>query len=243
MDIPIPSPSPLEAVWRAAPIPAGREGLTRARIVGAAIALADAEGLGAVSMSRVAKALGFTTMSLYRHVASKDELLLHMQDEAVGPPPAAVDDGDWRGALERWAWETVTRLRAHPWILAVLPQLGPPATPHQLAWLERGLRALRDVPLREHEKLFVLLSVNAHTFGDLTFHATGEGVAAGPDVYAEVFSRHLDPERFPALLTAAAAGAFAEGPDPDAERDEMFAFGLERLLDGVARLVDERTAG
>lgn len=139
----------------------------------AAIEIADAEGLDAVSMSRVAKALGFTPMSLYRHVGSKEELLLHMQDVAVGPPPAELDpapDAGWRECVERWAWATVRRMRAHPWILQTVPMPGPPATPNQPTWLEYGLRALRPTPLAEPEKLYVILMLNAHTFGDLTFH-------------------------------------------------------------------------
>ncbi|WP_181782817.1 TetR/AcrR family transcriptional regulator [Pseudonocardia pini] len=232
--------SPLEAVWKASPYDGAREGLSLGRIVAAAITLADAEGLAAVSMSRVAKALGFTTMSLYRHVASKEELILHMQDVAVGPPPTTFDpaaDEDWRTGVERWAWGTVERLRAHPWILQTLPILGPPATPNQLTWLEYGLRTLRATPLLEPEKLQVILLINAHVFGDATFH---DAEVADDDSYETLFARYLDPGRFPAVIAAFSGGAFAEGPDPATDRDEQFRFGLERILDGVAQLIGSR---
>ncbi|MCF7550037.1 TetR/AcrR family transcriptional regulator [Pseudonocardia sp. WMMC193] len=227
----------LEAVWTARPD--DREGLSLGRIVAAAIALADAEGLAAVSMARIAKALGFTTMSLYRHVGSKEELILHMQDAAVGPPPEreTEPDEDWRPAVERWAWGTCARMRAHPWILQTLPVLGPPATPHQLTWLEHGLRALRATPLSEPEKLQVILLINAHVFGDVIF--AGAEVA-DDDSYERLFTTHLDPGRFPALIAAFTGGAFAETDDPEGDRDSRFAFGLTRILDGVAQLIGSR---
>jgi AcrR family transcriptional regulator len=228
----------LEAVWTAKPD--DREGLSRGRIVAAAITLADADGLGAVSMAKVAKALGFTTMSLYRHVGSKEELILHMQDVAVGPPPAELDpapEEGWRAAVERWARATSARTRAHPWILQTLPLLGPPATPHQLTWLEYGLRALRPTPLTEPEKLQVILLIEAHIFGDVTF--SGAEVADDGS-YETLFAKHLDPARFPALVQAFVGGAFAETEDPEADRDAQFAFGLTRILDGVAQLIESR---
>jgi AcrR family transcriptional regulator len=232
--------SPLEAVWKAGPDEGSREGLSLGRIVAAAIALGDAEGLGAVSMSRVAKTLGFTTMSLYRHVGSKEELLLHMQDAAVGPAPEVLDPtpGEgWRTGLERWAWHTVAAMRAHPWMVQTLSLLGPPATPNQLTLLEYGLRTLTDTPLTEGEKLQVILMINAHTFGDLTFH---DAEVADDDTYETLFARYLDPARFPAIIAAFTGGAFAETADPESDRDEQFRFGLDRILDGVAQLIESR---
>ena len=237
--------TPLEAVWQATPEEGAREGLSLGRIVAAALALGDAEGLAAVSMSRVAKALGFTPMSLYRHVGSKEELLLHMQDRAVGPPPPGLDPPpgqDWRTGLELWAWHTVAAMRAHPWIVQTLSILGPPATPNQLTWLEYGFRALAGTPLSEAEKLQVILMINAHTFGDLTFHdaEVADSRGEGGGGYELLFSRYLDPARFPALIAAFTGGAFAAGDDPQVDRDEQFRFGLDRILDGVAQLIGSR---
>ena len=98
---------------RERPEPARKRGLTVDRVVTAAVALADAEGIDAVSMSRVAERLGFTTMSLYRHVRSKDELVLLMVNEAAGEPDEYVD-GDWRARLEQWSWDLLTRLPTIP---------------------------------------------------------------------------------------------------------------------------------
>ena len=77
--------------------------LSLEEIVATAVRIADEEGLEAVSMARVAKALGFTTMSLYRYVPSKADLLTHMQDAALGPlPEDRVRDVDWRAGLTEW---------------------------------------------------------------------------------------------------------------------------------------------
>lgn len=234
----------LAALWdehgRSAAPP--RPGLSRARIVDVAVELADADGLAALSMGKVAARLGFTTMSLYRHVASKDELLLLMQDAAVGPPPPVEPSRGWRAGLERWAWDVLARFRAHPWILQTLPMFGPPATPHQLAWLERGLAALAAVPLGEGEKVSTILLIDTHVFGDLQFAAFDEPTAAGaadPAAYGALLAG-LDRERFPAVHRAVEGGAFAPGPDPAGERDADFAFGLARILDGVEQLLGDR---
>src|SRR5262245_42452250 len=86
-----------------------RVALSRSAIVRAAIEVADAEGLEAISMQRIAGELGFTKMSLYRHVANKDELIGLMVDNAVGDPPdVSAIPGDWRARLE----EVVRRLTA-----------------------------------------------------------------------------------------------------------------------------------
>src|SRR3954470_17526755 len=83
-----------------------KPGLSLARIVAAGVGVADAGGLGAVSMNRVAKELGASAMSLYRYVDSKDELLALMIDAALGTVPRLPAEADWRARLERWAWGT-----------------------------------------------------------------------------------------------------------------------------------------
>src|SRR5438105_13318066 len=93
-----------------------KPGLSLERIVLAAIAIADAEGLSAVSMQRVAAECGFTTMSLYRYVPSKNELLDLMIDTAVGQPPKLHEiPGGWRPKLAEWAWQTWSGFHQHPW--------------------------------------------------------------------------------------------------------------------------------
>lgn len=241
------SDSPIALAWQrwSTPQQEPRHGLSVGRIVQAAIDLADADGLAAVSMGRVAKSLGFTTMSLYRHVRSKDELLLLMQD-AVGPPPEPLDDpGDhaagWRAGLERWAWAILAIFRRHPWMLQTVSMFGPPATPNQLTWLDRGLQCLAGTPLSEGEKLNVMLLIDAHVFSDLQFAAFPDAPPPGTapaDGYPTILSGLLDAEHFPALHRALTGGAFDDQSGPG--RDEFFTFGLARILDGVESLIAAR---
>jgi AcrR family transcriptional regulator len=233
-------PASIEAAWgrRARPTKGPRPGLSLERIVGAAVGLAASEGLGAVSMSRVAAELGSSPMSLYRYVAAKDELLALMVDAAVGaPPPAAPGGEDWRAGLSRWAWAYHDALRRHPWVVRI-PISGPAVTPNATAWLEDGLRSLRDTGLAEPEKLSVMLLVSGYVRNEATLTAD-IGAAAGGEImpgWGRLLTQLTDADAFPALHAALGSEAFAQDDDPDDE----FAFGLERVLDGIGVLVDRR---
>lgn len=220
-------PRALRALWQHDDAPRRSRGLTRDAIVAAAIELADADGLGALSMARLAERLGCGTMSLYRHVASKDELVTFMLSAGPGPPPQTISDSDWRGALENWAdglWDVYHR---HPWILQAA-SMGPPVDPGQLAWLDAGLATLAPTGLSERDKLAAIMAVLHFTRG-----AAAIDVEAGQSdtgLFLRVIGRLLDRDRFPALSTAVAAGVFDGDDNPLAE----FHSGLNQLLDGIA---------
>jgi len=220
-----------------------KPGLTLDRIVDAAVELAVLDGIKGVSMSRVAERLGVSTMGLYRYVASKDELLLLMVDAAWGPSPTERIPGEtWRQGLTRWARTQRARLHAHPWILAI-PIAAPPATPNEVGWMEDGLAALAGTGLSGQEKLSVILLVSGYVRNEASLMA-GLAAAASSDEalrqimtrYGDVLRRVTDPDRHPAIHQVLASGAFEDDDDPDAE----FAFGLERVLDGVEALVRAR---
>src|SRR5580658_368521 len=100
-------PAGIAAAWgvRERPHKGPKPALSLSRIVDAAVRVADADGLDAVSMGRVARELGAAPMSLYRHLSAKEELLELMVDAAWGDPPAAPAAGEeWRAGLARWAW-------------------------------------------------------------------------------------------------------------------------------------------
>jgi AcrR family transcriptional regulator len=231
-------PASLAQAWgrRARPSKGPKPGLSLERIVEAAVSVADDEGLGAVSMGRVASALGSSPMSLYRYVGAKDELLALMVDAALGPvaPPG---EAGWRDELSRWAWAYHDALRRHPWVLQV-PMGAPPVTPHLTAWLEHGLRALGDTGLPEAEKLSVLLLLSGYVRNAASL-AADLGASAGGQImpsWGAMLGRLTEPEDFPALHAALGSEAFAQDDDPDDE----FVFGLERVLDGIAALVAAR---
>ncbi|WP_194420466.1 TetR/AcrR family transcriptional regulator [Microbacterium abyssi] len=204
------------------------------KIVEAAVELADADGIGAVSMAAVAARLGFTPMSLYRYVTAKDDLLLLMQEEATGLPPEEhrQEDG-WRAKL-RALFEAQARLYlAHPWLLSI-PITGSPITPSSSAWLDAALESLDGTPLDEGDRLAVALAVTgaARWYGIVIAGYAQQARSTGmsPEqitVYeAELFDRVITAEEFPSLRAAIEAGVFLSEDDP-------FHFGIERVFDGV----------
>jgi AcrR family transcriptional regulator len=216
-----------------------RPGLTVERIVAAAVEVADAEGVGALSMARIAQQVGFTTMSLYRYVASKDELLMLVTDAALGPPPALPDAGtSWRRDLETWARAMQASYQRHPWVVHI-PILGLPLGPNTVGYLDRGLAALSTTGLTEQEKASAVLLLSG--FVRNTTSLAGDLARAQPNWVAVDYGRLLatviDGDSHPALDRAARSGVF---DDDEGYGDADFTFGLERILDGIHTLVEVR---
>ncbi|NYI07720.1 TetR/AcrR family transcriptional regulator [Allostreptomyces psammosilenae] len=241
------------------------------RIARAGIEIADAEGLAELSMQRVAAQLGVTKMALYRYVPGKAELIALMVDAAIGPYPepeperaepgqvesgqaesargesawvasgqAAADDGrpggDWREQLEDWARRLITLFLRHPWALeaTVGPRLMGPA---ELSWLERAVAALEGTGLTGAERMDAAVLLVGHV-RSIAQQAHAAGPAGDPEaqlgpLLAEVMREHG--ERFPALSEAIASAA-----RPGAG-DQAWEFGLQRILDGLAVLIHQRT--
>jgi AcrR family transcriptional regulator len=238
-------PAAVAAAWgvRAHPGKGPKPGLTLQRIVAAAVKIASRDGLDAVSMSRVAAELGASTMSLYRYVNAKDEMVKLMIDAAWGPPPEAEPGTGWRAALSRWAWGMRTAFRRHPWAARV-PISGLPILPNEVAWFEQALADMHDSGLTEAEKASVIMLVSGYVRtlatleSDLEAAVRAAGVA--PDEWMAAYPRMLaklaDPAHYPALTKFIAAGVFDRADEPDDE----FIFGLERILDGIEVLVSSR---
>jgi AcrR family transcriptional regulator len=237
-----------------------RPGLSASAIVEAAIRVADAEGLEAVSMARVAHELGFTTMSLYRHVASKDELLqLMWNGSAVGAESLVLEGEDWRAKLRMWSEVQWGMLERHPWITQ-MPMAAPPMAPNSLHFVERGLAALDETSLTDAERIRVIGLISSYTLSEARMahdaaravkaaHEAGQaaaGPAAGPGpgptagaaaapmpTYESLLRELIDEETYPRLYRLAWSGA-VELRDEYAE----FLWGLDRVLDGVQALID-----
>jgi AcrR family transcriptional regulator len=213
--------------------------------VDAAVKVASADGLEAVSMSRVAGELGASTMALYRYVAAKSELLDLMVDAVIGQPPEPVPGEGWRAGLARWAWAERALFYQHPWALRV-PIQGMPVTPNQILWMDRCLACLDGTGLSAAEKLSVLLLVAGYIRNEATIttqieEALGTSGASAEEMmagYRRALAKLAPPGRFPALARALASGALDQADPPE----EEFAFGLERILDGVEALVRQRAA-
>ena len=253
---PAPLPPGLDLLWGRRE--RGRRGpkpeLSVDAIVEAAVRVADAEGLDAVSMARVAKELGFTTMSLYRHVASKDELLQLMWNASAQGAENLVLDGDgWRDRLRQWALIQREMMDRHPWITQ-MPMAAPPLAPNSLTFVERGLETLEGTGLTDADKIRVigLLSSYALSEGRMAHDAARAAAAAQaaaaagdapafPPSFEELLRQLVDEKSYPILHRLAWSAAIGDSPAGMDEAAE-FQFGVECILDGVQKLI-ERSEG
>lgn len=218
-----------------------RQALSRRRTLRAAIAIADTEGLDAVSMRRLAAEFGVGPMSLYRHVSSKEELVTQMTDEVFGEPELPVPGPDgWRARLElisRLQWELCRR---HLWLPRAVSLVRPSLAPNVMEHTEWTLRALDGLGLpmttriREALTLPALVLSVALSMADEAEAEQETGVTLDRWWLAqrERADELLDSGRFPLLATLTGE----EVPDVDG----LFEYSLARHLDGFAALV-ERT--
>ena len=208
--------------------------VTLAGIAEAAIRIADAEGLDAVSMQRVADDLPVTKMALYRYVPGKTELVAVMSDLAVGTPPDH-DDLPWREALKTWALDLYAAFTAHPWLLQSTigrRLLGP----NELAWMEGGVEKLSGSGLNGGEQLDSILVLTSHVRNIAQQAMTLPGSTTGlteediGQALAEILS--TEASRFPSLTAAMQTAAV--------NQNQGLEFGLDRILDGLELLISAR---
>ena len=215
----------VELLWgdRAAPTRGPKRSLSVEQIADVAVAAADADGIEAVSMQRVAESLDLTKMSLYRYLSGKSELVAVMIERAVGDPPdLSRVRGGWRPRLERWARLMSDTWDAHPWL--------PWATvgdrvigPREAGWTEAAVASLDDTPLPPDQRMDVVTTVSG------LLRNTQSGMVTGTqpwhaERHAQLIREHAD--RFPASSRMVAG---ARSRKPRQTRD----FGLRCFLDGV----------
>ncbi|SIS22763.1 TetR/AcrR family transcriptional regulator [Williamsia sterculiae] len=236
-----PLPRYLQLLWGLDDVRRGPKPAFTIRDIGrAAVSVADAQGWEAASMKAIATELGVTTMSLYRYVDSKDDLLAVMLDEAFGrPSPDLTGSGDWRERLTSWSQAIAAVLVSRPWVVS-MPMHRPPVTPNVLAWTDAGIRCFADTALSTQERFSSLLLVDGfirnHVRQSDQLGALGAGKAeASGEPYEESLARLVRPETYPALWSALQGGM-------DSNDDDFFAeeltYGLEVLLDGLAQRIE-----
>ncbi|MBF6210594.1 TetR/AcrR family transcriptional regulator C-terminal domain-containing protein [Nocardia puris] len=231
----------LDLLWDTAPRPTRgpKPGLTLDGIIAAAVKVADEEGLAAVTMRRVATELGTGTMSLYRYVPGKAELLDLMLDRAQAPAGPLPEDGGWRAALEALAYEQLEMFRAHPWLLQV-DQSRPVIGPGAAMGMELVLARIKAMGLPDVELVSVVVTISGYVTG-----------LARNQLYereAERSSRMTEDEFWntqgPYLTNAISSGRFPTlaslSEDAFGSEFDHFAFGLHRLLDGLEAYVRQR---
>ncbi|PUB28884.1 TetR family transcriptional regulator [Promicromonospora sp. AC04] len=260
-------PAAVQRLWgAAAPRRRGpKPALSAARIVQAAIDLADAEGLAAVSMARIAEAVGYTPMALYRHVSGKEELLVMMSDAVAADLPDVPTDGGWRAGLEAWTRAQIALGLTRPWMLE-LPLSAAPPGPNRVRWIDQAFGVLRPLDLPPDEKLAIIGLLAQHVLGEARVQIESHRAAvqqvrreAGlPDgtpeseldpaaveaanPYADfetVLFRYADATTYPNLFEAFATWPEAAPPTPP---DDDIAFGVTAVLDGVEAYLRRRGA-
>lgn len=258
----------IERLWSPPSAPRrSRTPLTADLIVDTAAGLADAEGLSAITMARVGKALGVTPMALYRHVANKEELLALLADQ-IGDVPDFPAGISWRDGLELWVRAQIDLILRRPWVLD-LPLAVTVPGPHRLAWIDRAFALMTDVPLPSAEKFRIIALLAQHVLGEARVQAEARRAAiatvrhqqglpdSAPDTDVDpmlltaadpffelelLLREHAPRDAYPALLAAATDW----GPTPDARADpadqaDDTAFGLRILLDGIEQHIARQT--
>jgi DNA-binding transcriptional regulator YhcF (GntR family) len=228
---------------RHSPVRESDEQLSRARVVRVAIDIADGEGMAELSMRRIATDLGVATMSLYRHVTSKDELVLAMIDAALGeePFPVTAPEG-WRRQLEQISWMMWTAFRRHPWLAPAMSLTRPQLAPNALAVADRVLTALEGAGLSMEDRLYIHVTVFSFIRGVAT--------ALEPEAEAQRDTGMTNDEWMQSqeatLRELASSGSpllgLALRNDFDFDLEKLFVFGLTRLLDGLETFLRGRFA-
>jgi AcrR family transcriptional regulator len=221
-------------------------GLDLDTIVGTASALADRAGLEVVTMRRLAQELGVSTMALYTYIPGKDELIDLMVDAAYQRMPRADTAGQpWRQRLVAIADDNRALYLAHPWA-ATVSTLRPALGPGLMAKYEHELAALEGLGLTDLEMddaltfLLSFVQANARAASD----ARAAQLASAMDdrrwwaANAPLLARIVDERAYPlaARVGSAAGAAHGSAHDPD----HAYRFGLDRVLDGLAAIIDAR---
>jgi AcrR family transcriptional regulator len=230
--------SNLNLTWdkKAPPSRGPKPALSTTQIADVAILLADAEGLDAVTMQRVAREVGVTTMALYRYFPGKADLLDLMIDSAGD---SAANFGKpsipWNVRLKKWARYCLAIYRNHPWFLEATSARRRPMGPNELTWMEAALAILAESGLTPKNQHHAFIAVIGHVRGHATFQRNSKLNESGQDWIHDLTQR-LKPEalRYPTLVKALDSGMFHEHPDA------AFDFGLDCIVEGIRARVGSR---
>ncbi|GLL01544.1 TetR/AcrR family transcriptional regulator C-terminal domain-containing protein [Dactylosporangium matsuzakiense] len=225
-------------VGRTTPAPADR-----ALVVATAVTIADAEGLPGLSMRRLAGQLGLPTMAIYRYVADREDLILHMMDKVMGdnPPPPLTPQRDGRRAcveaIARLQW---TMYRRHTWLAQAVSFTRPLPAPNAMAHTEWTIRALAGSALPPPARFTAAVTIANYVRGTAV-NLAEEAQAEQDSGLTEREWMQAQQERISAVLADGRhplMTAFITGPEAaHFSLDGLFEFGLQRLLDGLAPLL------
>ena len=214
----------------------------RADITAAAIRIADAEGIEAVSLRRVAGEMGTGTTTLYRYIATKDELFDLMIDSTFGERKPPTPTGDWQADLRTTAHEYRVILLRHPW-LAALPATRQPLGPNSLAWLDAAYATVDVLNLDADEAMAqvgtLLTFVRGHAMEELTEQETarrsGLDMTAWLKTQAQYGELVIGSGDYPHLSRIMIE---AETPHAEDRFERTFRRGLDHILTGLTHSIN-----
>jgi len=208
-----------------------RRPLTRERILKAALALADESGIEALSMRKLGQTLGYEAMSLYNHVANKDDLVDGILDlvlaEAEDPPP----DGAWDEAIRSSALSVHRALREHQWACELLLS-GKHVRPGRLRYMDALLRRLRGAGFSADTTYHAYHVLDAHIFGFSLWQAGHSSAGMTMDDVRPLLERMVPADVYP-YLHEHGEQHFTPGPHQDVS---AFEYGLDLIVDGLKRM-------
>lgn len=207
-----------------------RPPLTHSRIVDAAMTLADAEGLSALTMRRLGQAMDVEAMSLYKHVTDKDALLDMLLERVLEAIELPQPGDDWRAAMRRRAMSARAVFAKHSWAVGLLESRAQDSSPRRLDYFDRILGALRAAGFSNQLAMRAFAMLDAYIYGyilqqhSLAFRDDADLQEVGEDLLRQMANRYPH-------LVAVTQDVLAAGYDHGAE----FAFGVELLLDAFER--------
>lgn len=225
--------------WTGKPAPTRgpKPSLSADHITRVAIRLADAEGLAALSMQRLARKVGLTTMALYRYFPGKADVVAMMIDSATDSPlHFGKPSSPWNTRLKEWARRCLAIYQEHFWFLEATTARLSPMGPNELSWMEAALAMLAESGMMPKERHHAFLAIMGHVRGHATFQQIRRRSGAGEQRAPEL-AQMLKGEsyRYPNLLDALSSGLFSKSVEG------AFDFGLDCILDGIRARVSRRT--
>ena len=209
--------------------------LSREAILDRALAVADAEGIGAVSLRRLARELGVTPMALYWHFDGKDALLHALGDRLLGGLDLTVDeDRSWPEQLRAFVVSLTAVLRAHPSAAVLIGTLPTSASENALRATEVALDILRQAGFSPEEAAHVTLQIVRTTTSMVVAEFAATPGPGEPEADKEAFFRSLPPARFPRVIEA--AGPLSASEDPESFYDLV----IELILAGIEAAATRR---
>ncbi len=206
-----------------------RTPLSRDRVLRAAVDLADETGIDALTMRALGKRLGVEAMSLYNHVANKEDLLVGMADTVLSEVELPADGVDWKTAARRRAVSVRQVLVRHPWAAVLIGALPSPG-PETLRYVDSVLRSLRTAGFGPDMASRAFWVLDSYIYGFARQQSNVQLQQAADPAVAQA-TRDLPADAYPYLVEAAVSYASGTGWDIEAE----FEFGLGMILDGLER--------